>query len=48
LLENRAVNTDSVFAIIFLLSVLGVSFFGLVVLLERLTIPWHRLTQDND
>ncbi|MFP3913837.1 MAG: ABC transporter permease [Actinomycetota bacterium] len=48
LLENRAVNTDAVFAIIFLLSLLGVAFFGLVVLLERLTIPWHRITQDND
>jgi ABC-type nitrate/sulfonate/bicarbonate transport system permease component len=48
LLENRAVNTDSVFAIIFLLSLLGVSFFGAVVLLERLAIPWHRITQDND
>lgn len=48
LLENRAVNTDAVFAVIFLLSLLGVAFFGLVVLLERLTIPWYRITQDND
>ncbi|HEY5727648.1 MAG TPA: ABC transporter permease [Acidimicrobiia bacterium] len=47
LLENRAVNTDAVFAIIFTLSVLGVGFFGLIVLLERLTIPWYHLDRDN-
>ncbi|HDK44853.1 MAG TPA: ABC transporter permease [Actinobacteria bacterium] len=41
LLENRAVNTDEVFAIIFALSVLGVGFFGLIVLFERITIPWY-------
>lgn len=47
LLENRAVNTDTVFAIIFLLSVLGVAFFGLVVLAERVAIPWHRRSPDD-
>lgn len=41
LLKNRAVNTDEVFAIIFALAVLGVGFFGLIVLAERLTIPWY-------
>ena len=41
LLKNRAVNTDEVFAIIFALSVLGVGFFGLIVLIERITIPWY-------
>jgi ABC-type nitrate/sulfonate/bicarbonate transport system permease component len=41
LLKNRAVNTDEVFAIIFALSVLGVGFFGLIVIIERLTIPWY-------
>lgn len=41
LLKNRAVNTDEVFAIIFALSVLGVGFFGVIVLIERLTIPWY-------
>ncbi len=47
LLENRAVNTDAVFAIILTLSVLGVGFFGLIALLERLTIPWYHLDRDN-
>jgi len=41
LLRNRAVNTDEVFAIIFALSVLGAGFFGLIVLIERITIPWY-------
>lgn len=41
LLQNRAVNTDVVFAIIFVLSLLGVGFFGLIVLIERFTIPWY-------
>ena len=41
LLKNRAVNTDEVFAIILALSILGVGFFGLIVLIERLTIPWY-------
>jgi ABC-type nitrate/sulfonate/bicarbonate transport system permease component len=47
LLENRAVNTDAVFAIIMTLAVLGVGFFGLIVLLERLTIPWYHLDRDD-
>lgn len=47
LLENRALNTDTVFAIIFLLSVLGVGFFGLVVLLERIAIPWHHPDRED-
>jgi ABC-type nitrate/sulfonate/bicarbonate transport system permease component len=47
LLENRAVNTDAVFAIIMTLSVLGVGFFGAIVLLERLTIPWYHLDRDD-
>lgn len=41
LLKNRAVNTDEVFAIILALSALGVGFFGLIVLIERLAIPWY-------
>lgn len=41
LLKNRAVNTDEVFGMIFALSMLGVGFFGLIVLIERLTIPWY-------
>jgi ABC-type nitrate/sulfonate/bicarbonate transport system permease component len=47
LLENRAVNTDAVFAIIMTLAVLGVGFFGFIVLLERLTIPWYHLDRDD-
>ncbi len=42
LLEQRALDTDEVFAIIALLSLLGVGFVALVTLLERLVIPWHR------
>ena len=41
LLKNRAVHTDEVFAIILALSMLGVGFFGLIALLERITIPWY-------
>jgi ABC-type nitrate/sulfonate/bicarbonate transport system permease component len=41
LLQNRAVNTDVVFAVIFVLSLLGVGFFGLVALIQRLAIPWY-------
>jgi ABC-type nitrate/sulfonate/bicarbonate transport system permease component len=41
LLENRAVNTDMVFAIIFALSLLGIGFFGLIVLIERFALPWY-------
>lgn len=41
LLENRAVNTDGVFAVMFLLALLGVAFFGVVALAQRLAIPWH-------
>ncbi|REK17613.1 MAG: ABC transporter permease [Actinobacteria bacterium] len=48
LLENRAVNTDAVFAIIFALSLLGVSFFGLIVLLERLAIPWYHTVRQQE
>jgi ABC-type nitrate/sulfonate/bicarbonate transport system permease component len=41
LLKNRAINTDEVFAIIATLALLGMLFFGLVVVIERLTIPWY-------
>lgn len=48
LLENRAVNTDAVFAIIFTLSLLGVGFFGLIVLLERFSIPWYHAARRKE
>lgn len=41
LLENRALDTDAVLAIITLLAVLGVGFFSLVTGIERRVIPWH-------
>jgi ABC-type nitrate/sulfonate/bicarbonate transport system permease component len=41
LIKNRAVNTDDVFAIIVVLAALGVMFFGLISLIERLVVPWH-------
>ncbi len=41
LLEQRALDTDEVFAIIAVLSLLGIGFVALVSLLERLVIPWH-------
>ncbi|MDP6867042.1 MAG: ABC transporter permease [Acidimicrobiales bacterium] len=41
LIKNRSVNTDDVFAIIAVLATLGVMFFGLITLIERLVIPWH-------
>jgi ABC-type nitrate/sulfonate/bicarbonate transport system permease component len=41
LIKNRAVNTDDVFAIIAVLAALGVMFFGLISLIERLVAPWH-------
>lgn len=47
LLENRAVNTAGVFAIIFVLAVLGVAFFGLIALIERVATPWQRLQRDE-
>jgi ABC-type nitrate/sulfonate/bicarbonate transport system permease component len=43
LLQNRAVNTDVVFAIIFVLSILGVGFFGLIAAIQRVAIPWFYL-----
>lgn len=48
LLKNRAVNTDEVFAIILALSILGVGFFGVIVLIERLTIPWYHKARQTE
>jgi len=48
LLKNRAVNTDEVFAIIFALAVLGVGFFGLIVGIERLSIPWYHKARQQE
>lgn len=40
-LSQNAFRTDLVFAAILLAAVLSVALFGLVVLLERLVIPWY-------
>jgi ABC-type nitrate/sulfonate/bicarbonate transport system permease component len=48
LLENRAVNTDMVFAIIFALSLLGIGFFGLIVVIERVALPWYHLGRKEE
>lgn len=48
LLKNRAVNTDEVFAIIFALSLLGIGFFGLIVLIERFAIPWYHQDRQEE
>jgi ABC-type nitrate/sulfonate/bicarbonate transport system permease component len=48
LLKNRAVNTDEVFAIIFALAILGVGFFGLIVGIERISIPWYHKARQQE
>ncbi|MFQ5516020.1 MAG: ABC transporter permease [Acidimicrobiia bacterium] len=48
LLKNRAVNTDEVFAIIWALATLGIAFFGLIVLIERLAIPWYHTARQEE
>jgi ABC-type nitrate/sulfonate/bicarbonate transport system permease component len=45
LLKQRALDTDEVFAIIAVLSLLGIGFVALVSWLERLIIPWHGQAQ---
>ena len=42
LVLNNATETATMFAVIFLLSVIGIGLFGLVVLCERLLLPWYR------
>lgn len=44
LAKNRAANTDEVSGISSALSMLGVGFFGLIVRIERLTIPRYQST----
>ena len=40
-------HTDTVFACIFILSVMGITLFGMVILAERYSIPWHRRERWN-
>ena len=42
LVLNNATDTATMFAAIFLLSMIGIGLFGLVVLCERLLLPWYR------
>ena len=42
LVLNNATDTATMFAAIFLLSLIGIALFGLVVLCERLLMPWYR------
>ncbi len=41
LVLNNATDTTTMFATIFLLAMIGIALFGLVVLLERLLLPWY-------
>lgn len=43
LVLNNATDTATMFATIFLLSLIGIGLFGLVVLAERLLLPWYRV-----
>jgi NitT/TauT family transport system permease protein len=38
---NAMINTKLSFAIVFLLSMVGVVLFTIIDVIERLTIPWH-------
>ncbi len=42
LVLNNATETATMFAVIFLLSLIGIGLFGLVALAERLLLPWYR------
>jgi NitT/TauT family transport system permease protein len=41
LLYNGNLNTSMTFAVILVLSLLGLALYGVVALVERLAIPWH-------
>ncbi len=41
LVLNNATETATMFATIFLLAVIGIALFGLVILVERLLLPWY-------
>jgi ABC-type nitrate/sulfonate/bicarbonate transport system permease component len=42
LVFNNATDTAAMFAAVFMLSLIGIALFGLVVLAERLLLPWYR------
>ncbi len=41
LVLNNATETATMFAVIFLLGLIGIALFGLVVVAERLLLPWY-------
>lgn len=43
---NAQLRTDLVFASIFILSLLGISLFALVALLERIALPWQYVQKE--
>ncbi len=45
LLANSELRTELLFASIFFLSIMGISLFGLLVLLEKLLVPWASLEE---
>ena len=48
LAANGGLNTKVMFAAIGYVAILGLGFFGIVTLLERLTIPWHAAARKAD
>lgn len=47
LIAQGVVDTKQIFAAILLLSLLGIAFFYAVVVIERLSIPWHSSIRDR-
>ncbi|TEB07590.1 putative aliphatic sulfonates transport permease protein SsuC [Pelotomaculum schinkii] len=47
-IAQRSFQVDRVFAAILTITVLSAALFALVVLIERLVIPWNRLTEWRD
>lgn len=47
-IAQRSFQVDRVFAAILTITVLSAALFGLVALIERLVIPWNRLTEWRD
>ncbi|MCC6943995.1 MAG: ABC transporter permease subunit, partial [Thermomicrobiales bacterium] len=41
-LANASLRTDYVFACVVVLSVMAITLFGIVLLIERLAMPWRR------
>lgn len=48
LIFNNQSNTAGMFAVIVVLAAIGMTFFGLLTLLERITIPWYHEERKNE